>query len=111
MVAVLIDQWGGKEGLWIDFFGAPTSTTSLPSRLAKKTGCLLVPAYCLRKGIAQYEIQILPQVPLPLNESDWETNVTQRLNEILESHIRQYPEQWSWAHRRWKPKPETFRQA
>ena len=111
VVAVLIDQWGGKDGLWINFFGSPTSTTSLPARLAKKTGCLLVPAYCLRKGAGQYEIQVFPQVPLPHDEKDWETSVTKRLNEMLELHIRQYPEQWSWAHRRWKAKPETSRQA
>ena len=111
VVAVLIDQWDGKEGLWNDFFGSPTSTTSLPARLAKKTGCRLVPAYCLRKGVAQYEIQVLPQVPLPSNKEDWETSVTRRLNEMLELHIRKYPEQWSWAHRRWKVKPETSRQA
>ena len=111
VVAVLIDQWGGKEGLWIDFFGSPTSTTSLPARLARKTGCRLVPAYCLRKGVAQYEIQVLPQVPMPSLEEDWETSVTKRLNEMLEFHIRKYPEQWSWAHRRWKAKPETSRQA
>ena len=111
VLAVLIDQWAGRDGIWINFFGSPTSTTSLPARLAKNTGCLLVPAYCLRKGVAQYEIQVLPPVPLPLNEAeDWETNVTQRLNEILELHIRKYPEQWSWAHRRWKTKPETSRQ-
>lgn len=111
VVAVLIDQWDGKDGLWIDFFANPTSTTSLPARLAKKTGCLLVPAYCLRKSPGQYEIQVLPQVPLPYDEKDWETSVTRRLNEMLEGHIREYPEQWSWAHRRWKNKPETSRQA
>lgn len=111
VVAVLIDQWAGKEGIWIDFFGSPTSTTSLPARLAKKTDCLLIPAYCLRKGIGRYEIQVLPPVQLPPGEEEWETSVTRRLNEILERHIREYPEQWSWAHRRWKTKPETSRQS
>ncbi len=110
VVAILIDQWAGREGIWIDFFGAPTSTTSLPARLAKKTGCLLVPAYCLRKGTGKYEILVLPPVPLPEDESDWETNVTRSLNEMLEKHIRQYPDQWSWGHRRWKIKPDTWRQ-
>ena len=110
VVAVLIDQWDGKDGLWIDFFGTPTATTSLPARLAKKTDCALIPAYCLRKGVGRYEILVLPQVQLPRGEADWETSVTRRLNEMLESHIREYPEQWSWAHRRWKPKPETSRQ-
>lgn len=110
VVAVLIDQWAGNEGLWIDFFGSTTSTTSLPARLAKQTGSLLVPAYCLRKKTGQYEIIVLPAVPLPGEETDWETGVTRTLNETLEAQIRKYPGQWSWAHKRWKNKPETSRQ-
>jgi KDO2-lipid IV(A) lauroyltransferase len=107
-VAVVIDQWDGSDGIWMDFFGTATSTTSLPARLAKKTGCALIPIYCLRKEIGQYEIQMLPEVLLAKGP-DWEFDTTKRLNEILESKIRQYPEQWSWGHRRWKPKPLTNR--
>ncbi len=105
-VAIIIDQWAGAEGLWLDFCGLATSTTSLPARLANKTGCALLPIYCLRKAIGQYEVHLLPAVPLP-DGSDWEIRTTQRLNEILESYIRKYPEQWSWSHRRWRPKPLT----
>ncbi len=103
-VAIVIDQWAGAEGIWIDFLGKSTSTTSLPARLARKTGCALIPIYCLRKKIGQYEIRLLPAVPLP-DDPDWEIRTTKRLNEILESQIRKYPEQWSWSHGRWKPKP------
>ncbi len=109
VIAVLIDQWAGKEGLWIDFMGSPTATTSLPSRLAAKTGCALIPAYCLRKGTGRYEIQVLPSVPFPSGEQDWETSVTARLNQGLEDYIRLHTEQWLWAHRRWKARPETSR--
>lgn len=111
VIAVLIDQWAGREGVWTDFFGVATSTTSLPARLAKKTGCTLIPAYCLRKSTGEYEILVLPHVPMPPpNEENWEMRVTETLNQILEKHILQYPEQWSWAHRRWKKKPDTLRQ-
>jgi Kdo2-lipid IVA lauroyltransferase/acyltransferase len=48
-VAILVDQWAGNEGLWVDFFDTKTSTTSIPARLSEKTGCALVSAYCLRK--------------------------------------------------------------
>jgi len=103
-VAIVIDQWAGSEGLWIEFFGRATSTTSLPARLAHKTGCALIPIYCVRKTIGQYEIQLLPAVPLPA-DPDWEIQTTKRLNDILGFQIRKYPEQWSWNHRRWRPKP------
>lgn len=105
-VAVLIDQWAGNEGFWVDFFGRQTSTTSLPARLANKTGCALIPIYCLRKTIGEYEIQMLPEVPLS-EDPAWDVSTTKRLNEILESQIRKYPEQWSWSHRRWRPKPQA----
>ena len=107
-VAILIDQWAGKEGVWIDCFGAATSTTSLPARLAKQTGGALLPIYCIRNTLGHYEVQIFPEVPVP-DEPDWELRTTKRLNDILESQIRRYPEQWSWNHKRWKPKPTTIR--
>lgn len=103
-VAIIIDQWAGQEGSWVSFFGAETSTTSLPARLAGKTGCALVPIFCLRKTIGRYLIEMLPAVELP-EGPEWEARMTRRLNETLESQIRKYPEQWSWSHRRWRPRP------
>lgn len=103
-VAIVIDQWAGAEGLWVEFCGKATSTTSLPVRLAKKTGAALVPIYCVRTRIGRYEIRLLPEVPLP-DSPAWEVRVTQQLNDILEAQVRQCPEQWSWNHRRWRPQP------
>jgi KDO2-lipid IV(A) lauroyltransferase len=31
---------------------------------------------------------------------------TQQCNDVLESWIRRYPDQWLWIHRRWKTRPE-----
>lgn len=109
VLAVLIDQWAGQEGLWVDFMGTPTSTTSLPARLSKKTGCSLVPGYCIRKAPGQYEIQILPAVSISSESENWEAEATIQLNQNLEKHIRLYPDQWSWGHKRWKPKPSYNR--
>lgn len=102
LVLVLIDQWASSEGLWVDFLGEPTSTTSLPARLAKTTGCAIVPGYCFRRGPGQYEIEIHEEISLPIESKDWECDVTQALNRQLEAQIRRCPEQWIWTHRRWK---------
>lgn len=106
-VAILIDQWAGPDGLWIDFFGRKTSTTPIPFRLARKTGASLVPAFCIRRGCERFEIQIENPVSLEdgASEEGREEAVTRQLNGILEKKIRQYPGQWSWGHRRWKPRP------
>lgn len=101
-VAILIDQWAGSEGLWIDFFGEGTSTTSLPARLARKTGCALIPGYCLRIGDGRYEMKFKPEVLLQTNDANWEEATTRELNHLLEEEILLHPEQWTWAHRRWK---------
>lgn len=103
LVAILIDQWAGPEGLWMNFFNEPTSVTSIPARLAKKTGAGLHCMYCLRTGPGKYKIVILPETPLE-EGPDWEEKTTEKLNRILEQEILKHPEQWSWGHRRWKEK-------
>jgi len=110
-VAILVDQWAGNEGLWIDFFGTETSTTSIPARLSEKTGCALVSAYCLRKSPGYYEIHIEKPMVHDMNQPGWESTVTKDLNEVLERQILQHPEQWLWGHRRWKNRPASLREA
>lgn len=103
LVAILIDQWAGPDGLWQKFFNKETSTTSVPARLAEKTKAALIPGYCLRMGAGKYKIVIHPEVPLAQGEN-WEADTTSALNRILEKEILKYPGQWTWAHRRWKDK-------
>lgn len=105
-VVILIDQWAGPEGIWQDFFGRPTSTTSIPARLALRFGSPLVPAYCIRTSPGFYTIEIHEPVSA---EGSNESQLTQRLNLLLEKQIKRYPDQWLWAHRRWKPKPADIR--
>ncbi len=109
-VAILIDQWSGPEGLWVDLFGVKTSTTSIPYRLVKKTGCVLVPAYCLRKAVGKYEIQIHAPIEISENSAGEEYAITQKLNNLFGEQIKKYPDQWLWGHRRWKDKPSQLRE-
>ena len=102
LVAILIDQWAGPEGLIVDFFGTPTSTTSIPARLARKTGAALVPGYCVRKSPGFYKIIIRPEVEVETGAEDFERAITVQMNQQLEEQIRAYPDQWLWTHRRWK---------
>lgn len=106
-VAILIDQWAGNDGLWMNFFGTGTSTTSIPARLAKRTRAPLVPAYCLRTGDGRYRIEIHPEVSLAQPEENSEALTTQKLNDLLEARIRECPGQWMWTHRRWKESEDS----
>jgi KDO2-lipid IV(A) lauroyltransferase len=102
LVAFLTDQWAGHRAIVVDFFGKPTATTSIPARLARKTGAALVPGYCLRTAPGRYKILIKPEVSIDWDHEDWEHVVTRKLNHVLEHEIRRHPEQWIWTHRRWK---------
>ncbi len=104
LVAIAIDQWAGNDGIWVDFFGQETNTTSLPARLAERTGCALVPAFCLRVKPGEYRIVMQPEVAIDKNDRNWAQSTTTRLNHILEKKIREFPQQWIWAHKRWKKK-------
>lgn len=104
MVAILIDQWAGREGIRVEFFGKQTSTTSIPYRLARKTGAAIVPGYCLRTSPGRYQISIFPEVPIPAAQTHEQENATTlQLNRWLEGEILRHPEQWIWTHQRWKP--------
>lgn len=103
-VAIAIDQWAGNSGIWIDFFGSPTSTTSIPAEFAKRTDCALIPAYCVRLSSGEYEMHVEPEILPDKNDKGWVENATKKLNRLLEEKIRAYPEQWVWTHKRWKNK-------
>ena len=109
VVGILIDQWAGNKGIWVKFFNEKTSTTSIPARLSQKTGCALVPAYCIRKDSGRYTISIKPEIPLLGGAGDWEQATTDELNRQLEEQILLYPEQWVWSHRRWKGRASLWR--
>jgi KDO2-lipid IV(A) lauroyltransferase len=102
LVAFVTDKWAGHRAIVVDFFGKPAATTSIPARLARKTGATLVPGYCVRTAPWHYKIFIKPEVLIDCDHEDWEHVVTRELNHELEHEIRRHPEQWLWARRRWK---------
>jgi KDO2-lipid IV(A) lauroyltransferase len=54
-------------------------------------------------GTAGYEVTILPALEnFPSGDI---ASDTQRINELLEHHIRQAPDQYLWVHRRFKTQP------
>jgi KDO2-lipid IV(A) lauroyltransferase len=106
-VGILIDQRAKRsEGIWVDFFGKKAPTTPSLAILAMRTGAPVVPVFMVRNGLNRHRVLI--QKPLEIVHSgdvqqDIETD-TQRINQTLESMIRQYPDQWFWVHRRWERK-------
>jgi KDO2-lipid IV(A) lauroyltransferase len=107
VVGVLLDQNANRrDGVFVDYFGLPASTTKGFALLALKTKAPIVPMFLVRTN-AHYKMWSMREVPLTESgdkTKDIEVN-TQVYTKIIESAVRQYPEQWFWVHRRWKTRP------
>ena len=93
------DQNNGD--IFVPFFGKPCGTALGPAVIHLRTGAPLIPSYFTRLGPGKYRAEFHPPVMAEDFGRDQE-RITIRLNEILESVIRQHPEQWLWLHDRWK---------
>ncbi|OPX41671.1 MAG: hypothetical protein B1H13_00815 [Desulfobacteraceae bacterium 4484_190.3] len=107
MIGILIDQnvsW--QEGVFVDFFGRPASTTTGLAALALLTGAPVVPAFIIRLEDGTYKIIIYEEIQVTKTD-DYETDLfenTQRFTDIIEDVVRKYPDQYFWLHQRWKTK-------
>jgi KDO2-lipid IV(A) lauroyltransferase len=101
-IAMLMDQ-KLNEGLPVPFFGRPAMTAPAIAQFALKFRCPVYPARAERLGGSRIRVTVLP--PLDIRETgDKEADIFKILTDInmlLESWIRERPEQWLWIHRRW----------
>jgi len=108
LVAVLLDQNAARrEGVFVPFFGRAASTSRSLALLALRTRTPIVPIFIRRTGVARHHVRVEPPlVPAASNEAD-ETIVelTARCTRVIEAAIRRAPEQWLWAHDRWRTRP------
>ncbi|HYM81041.1 MAG TPA: lysophospholipid acyltransferase family protein [Candidatus Limnocylindria bacterium] len=108
-VALLADQDARKHGVFVPFFGQPTSTPVGPARLALRAGVPILPGFIERRPDGRHAIEVLPPMELPeVDDPDPERTLTARHAALLEGRIRRYPEMWFWLHRRWKTRPPAI---
>lgn len=96
-------NYGGSEHVFVDFFGIPALMITATSQLSRVGKAKVLPYYCIREG-NHYKVKILPT--LDNFPSDSTTQDCERLNALFESWIMEAPEQYLWAHRRFKSRPE-----
>ena len=96
-------NYGGSEHVFVDFFGTKALMITATSQMAKLGKAKVLPYYCIREG-NQYKVKILPA--LESFPSDSVTEDCEHLNELFESWILEAPDQYLWAHRRFKSRPE-----
>lgn len=97
-----------EEGVFVDFFGIPASTTSGLARIALRTGAAVVPGFLSWDAQRRkYRLRFEPAIELVRTgneELDVKEN-TQRFMRVIENYVRTYPDQWLWVHKRWKTRP------
>ena len=102
-IALMVDQ-RVSEGPRISFFNKEAHTTTIPSQIALKYNCKLVPIYIERKNGINFEMIIHKPYEITKTgtyEEDIKNN-SLTINENIEKMIIKNPTQWIWTHNRWK---------
>ena len=96
-MTILMDQHASK-GASLTFLGRPAKTFTSATRLAMRTGRPIVVGSFVR--VAPFRYRLVGGDPLVFPKDADRGACTQMLNDRLGEAIRQYPEQYLWAHRR-----------
>jgi len=111
LVAMIMDQNTIRsQGVFVDFFGRPASTTPGLAILAAQSGTPVLPAFMVQRSNFKHEMVFGDVIEPPTNKTPETIQAfTQQYTSIIESWVREYPEQWIWLHRRWRTqaKPDS----
>ncbi len=98
-MTILMDQHTSK-GMKLTFLGRPAKTFTSAARLAIRTGTPIVVGSFVRT--APYRYRLVGGAPVRFSKDADLAAATQLLNDRIADAIRQYPDQYLWAHRRWR---------
>lgn len=109
IIGILVDlNTQEHEGVFVDFFGLPSSTTTGLAKLALRTGATVLPGFAVwQPDKKRYVLKICEPLETPAT-GDAEENVrilTQAMTAKIEEFVRAYPDQWMWIHKRWNTQP------
>ena len=95
-------DFGPRDALFVPFFGIPTATVTALPRLAQLGRATVLPVVATQTPEG-YECRIFPPW-LDYPSGDLEADV-QRMNAFIEARVRERPELYFWAHKRFKTRP------
>ncbi len=102
----LPDQDAGKRNaVFAPFFGIPASTFAALGRLTKMTDAVVIPCIARQRAFgAGYEVVFQPALKnFPTGNAVADAT---RMNAEIEKHVRKWPAQYFWVHKRFKTRPE-----
>jgi KDO2-lipid IV(A) lauroyltransferase len=90
-----------KNSELVEFFGHPAASNIATSRLARISRAPVLPYFPARRPDDRgYVIRIHP--PFDDFPSDDPVADTRRFHELIEAHVREYPDQYLWAYKRFR---------
>ncbi len=107
VLVLAIDQDIRANGVFVNFFGIPANTPRVAASLALRRQIPVVTAFGVREPDGRHRCTFQRMAPLADAAADVAgiAAYTQLFNDVTEAHIRQYPAQWAWHHRRWQRRP------
>lgn len=95
-------DFGARDAVFSPFFGVPAATVTALPRLAQLGRATVVPAIAVQKERGYEMVVYAPWENYP--SGDVEADV-RRMNAFIEERVREIPEQYFWAHKRFKTRP------
>ncbi|MEK1907342.1 MAG: lipid A biosynthesis lauroyl acyltransferase [Pseudomonas sp.] len=98
-------DYGSKHSIFVPLFGIPAATVTATTKFARMGKARVVPFTQQRLADGSgYHLVVHP----PLSDFPGESEEADclRINQWIEQAISQHPEQYLWAHRRFKTRPE-----
>lgn len=104
IIGLVGDQRGEPDGPRVKFMGIDSTIYPGSAVLALRTNAPVIVSIVARQPDYSYTtfIEVINVEELEGSEDEKILEINQRYSSILESYIRQYPEQWLWMHKRWK---------
>ena len=97
-------DFGFRDSEFVPFFGNPASTLTAPARIAATTNANVIPV--ITTYLPNYQGWKTTFYPAWENyPGDDIIAATRRMNEFIEERVREAPEQYFWAHKRFKTHP------
>ncbi len=114
IVGFLLDQSLGEKqgGIKVNFFGKPVGHSPAASILARNFDATMLPAFISTDDYKHYTVTFYETLTT-LKTDDKEADIlsmTQAQADITEQVVKNKPEEWFWAHKRWKAYlPEIYK--
>lgn len=98
-------DYGIKHSVFTPFFGIPAATITATSQLARLGRAAVIPYTFLRdEKTLQYRLKVYPRLQnFPSGDDVADASA---VNRLVEECVLEAPEQYLWAHRRFKSRPE-----